>query len=102
MWNQILSKVKAVILTNWSQFVMFILGALVGIFFLAGLVGCAVVQPAWDGVKGVTSVVVDEAEGLAVGAYGVVKDTTVSVAGTAESAVQGTYNLITDPFTDGE
>jgi len=77
---------------------MFILGALLGMFFLAGFVSCAVVQPAWDGIKGVTSTVVDEVEGLAVGAYGVAKETTISVAGTAEDAVQGTYGLVTDPF----
>ena len=55
---------------------MFILGALVGIFFLAGLMGCSVVRPVWDGAKDLT--------GKAVGAV--------------EGGVEATYDVVTSPL----
>ena len=81
---------------------MFLLGALLGMFFLAGFVSCNVVQPAWDGLKGVTGAVVGEAEGVVGGAYGLAKDVTLSVADTAEGAVKGAYDVVTDPFVGGD
>jgi len=55
---------------------MFILGALLGIFFLAGLMGCTVVRPVWEGVKGVTS----------------------KTVGAIESGVEKTYDVVTSPL----
>ena len=55
---------------------MFILGALLGMFFLAGFVSCSVVRPVWDGAKNVTGAVV----------------------GGVESGVEATYDVVTSPF----
>tara|TARA_R100000963_G_C4608747_1_gene79869 strand:- start:338 stop:556 length:219 start_codon:yes stop_codon:yes gene_type:complete len=62
---------------------MFILGALLGMFVLGGMIGCTVVRPVWDGVKGVTS----------------------KTVGAIEGGVEKTYDVVTSPFdalTGGE
>jgi len=38
MWKQILGKVKAALLSHWSELVWFVIGAALGVFVLAGWV----------------------------------------------------------------
>ena len=73
---------------------MFILGALVGIFFLAGLVGCAVVQPAWDGVKGATVGIVGSVEDGVSSLYGGAKGAVGAGVGVVENTVADGYNAV--------
>ena len=47
MWKQILTKVNASLLANWSQLVWFVLGTILGVFLLGGLVSCQAI----DGTK---------------------------------------------------
>lgn len=38
MWKQILGKISAALLSHWSELVWFLIGAALGVFFLAGFV----------------------------------------------------------------
>ena len=38
MWKQILDKIKAALLSHWSELVWFVIGAALGVFVLAGWV----------------------------------------------------------------
>jgi hypothetical protein len=53
MWKLILDKLNAAILTHWSQVVSLILGALLGVFVLAGLMSCSAVTAVEEGVSNV-------------------------------------------------
>ena len=99
MWKQILTKVNEALLTHWSQFVWFVLGTLIGIFFLAGLVSCTAIQPAWEGVKGVTDTAVTTTENVVTDVYQGAKSAIVTGVEAVEGTVEGAYDVVTDPFT---
>ena len=98
MWKEILTNVNAAILRNWSSLVWFVLGALLGVFFLGGLISCSVVGPAWDGVKDGTNTVVTTGEDVVTSVYQGGKGLIGDGVGAVEGVVEGGYNLVTDPF----
>jgi len=59
MWKQILANVNAAILRNWSSLVWFVLGAVLGAFFLGGMVSCTAVTSIEEGVSNVDDTIRD-------------------------------------------
>lgn len=76
----------------------FVLGVVLGVFVIGGLVSCTAIQPAWDGAKKITGTVAETVEGTVTGIYTGAKSTVVLGVEAAEGVMEGTYELVTDPF----
>ena len=92
MWKQILTKINASLLANWSQLVWFILGSLLGLFVLGGLVGCRAI----DGAKTSRSEVDGSVRSVPVlgPVYAIPSNVVQGVYGVAENAVVETVELV--------
>ena len=92
MWKQILTKINASLLANWSQLVWFVLGALAGLFLLGGLVSCQAIEPIKAGLTSVDDTVRDVPYVGAV--YAIPSNVVQGVYGVAEGVVTDTVELV--------
>ena len=92
MWKQILTKINASLLANWSQLVWFVLGALMGLFVLGGLVSCQAVDATKAGLTSIDDTVRDVPFVGAV--YAIPSNVVQGVYGVAEGVVTDTVELV--------
>jgi|TARA_R110000744_G_scaffold322696_2_gene428639 hypothetical protein len=93
MWKQILTKINASLLANWSQLVWFVLGSLLGVFFLGGFVSCQAIEATKGGLTSIDDTVRDVPY---VGAVYVIPSNAVQgVYGVVEGVVTDTIDLVT-------
>ena len=92
MWKQILTKINASLLANWSQLVWFILGSLLGLFVLGGVVSCQAVDSTKAGLTSVDETVRDVP--VLGDVYAIPSNVVQGVYGVAEGVVTDTVELV--------